>query len=463
MTENNQPDNAKAGMFFKRASELASAGNFDYAIDMYLEGLKRAPDDVERGHKQLRQLALARQVKGGKKPSMMEKVKRMRAKQPIEKLINSSYLFAKDPDNLSYAEGILKAATEGGYEKTIMWIADQIFRANNSADRPSANTYVLLKDSYSAIGRWDRALAACQKAVQLRPDDGELAEESRRLSAELTVSKGRYDQAGDFRKSVKDMEHQQKILAEDGRIAKSEQDRESEVETARRKLREEPDVPQRVFNLVNALVDIGDDKYDEEAIELLEKYYENKKDFSFKQRANEIRISNTKRKIRRVKEALENNPEDAKAKENLEKLKESLKKTELEHYRLCAENYPTDTRIKYEYGVRLLENGKYDDAIPLFQRAQKDPRTKIPAMSKMGLCFYMKQWYQDAIDIFNQAVESYEISDDNVAKELRYNLARAYEKEGKTDQALDIYRKLAQLDFGYKDVRKRVDELRKLK
>jgi tetratricopeptide (TPR) repeat protein len=84
-------------------------------------------------------------------------------------------------------------------------------------------------------------------------------------------------------------------------------------------------------------------------------------------------------------------------------------------------------------------------------------------MSKMGLCFYKKEWYQDAIDIFNQAIESYESNDDSIAKELRYNLARACEAEGRTEEALDTYRKLAQLDFGYKDVRKRVDDLRKSK
>lgn len=463
MAEKSQADNTKASVFFQRAAKLARGNNFDYAIDMYLEGLRRAPDDVENGHKPLRQLALARQVKGGKKPSMMEKVKRLRAKEPLEKLINASYLFAKDPDNLSYAESILKAATEGGYNNTAFWIADQIFRANNSADKPSANTYILLKDAYSAIERWDRALAACQKAVQLKPNDGELADEAKQLSAQLTVSKGKYDQEGDFRKSVNDLEKQQKILAEEGRVARSEQDRESEVEAARRKLKEEPDVPQRVFDLANALISIGENKYDKEAIELLNKYYKDKKDFSFKQKANEIKISNTKRKIRKVKEQLENDPDNSKAKESLEKLRKYLKNVELEHYRRCVENYPTDVQYKYEYGVRLLEDGKYDDAIPLFQRAQKDPRTRIAAMSKMGLCFYRKEWYQDAIDIFNQAIESYEVNDDSTAKELRYNLARACEAEGRTEEALETYRKLAQLDFGYKDVRKRVDQLRNSK
>jgi tetratricopeptide (TPR) repeat protein len=132
----------------------------------------------------------------------------------------------------------------------------------------------------------------------------------------------------------------------------------------------------------------------------------------------------------------------------------------LEHYRLCVENYPTDLQFKYEYGARLARNRQYDEAIPLFQEAQKDPRRKIAAMDKIGFCFFMKGWYADAIDIFTQAIDAYEIKDDGVAKDLRYNLARSYEQQGDTDKALEIYRKIAQLDFGYKDVRQRVDRLR---
>jgi tetratricopeptide (TPR) repeat protein len=81
-------------------------------------------------------------------------------------------------------------------------------------------------------------------------------------------------------------------------------------------------------------------------------------------------------------------------------------------------------------------------------------------MNMMGFCFFMKGWLPDAIDIFTQAIDSYEIKEDAIAKELRYNLARAYEEQGDTQKALEIYRKLAQFDFAYRDVSQRVDKLR---
>jgi tetratricopeptide (TPR) repeat protein len=81
-------------------------------------------------------------------------------------------------------------------------------------------------------------------------------------------------------------------------------------------------------------------------------------------------------------------------------------------------------------------------------------------MGKIGMCFLMKGWFADAIDVFTQAIDSYEIKDDTIAKELRYNLGRAYEEQGDIAKALEIYRKIAQLDFAYKDIRQQIDIVR---
>ena len=82
-------------------------------------------------------------------------------------------------------------------------------------------------------------------------------------------------------------------------------------------------------------------------------------------------------------------------------------------------------------------------------------------MNHIGLCFFHKDWMNDAIDVFSQALEEREVKDDSMGKELRYNLARAYEAQGNTENALDIYRRIAQSDFGYRDVSERVARLRR--
>jgi tetratricopeptide (TPR) repeat protein len=450
---------AKAKAFFEKGRKVAESSNFDYAIDMYLEGLSYTPEAIEQGHLPLCELALQRQGKGGKKPSMMERMKRLGGKTPLEHMLNAEYLFAKDPGHLPYAEAMLKAAMAGDYRRTADWIANLIFQTNNAARKPSVRTYILLKDSYAALGEFDKAVAACQHAARLKPGDGELANEFKNLSAELTMARGKYDTEGDFRKSIKDREWQEKLQAQ-ASVVKTEDYRLKAVEDARSKIAQNPDLPANIFNLTDALADMENDKDENDAISLLENTHKAKKDFSFKQRAGLLRIKQLRRKIREAKTALETKGNDAQAKAGLEELSAQLNNTELEHYRLCMENYPTDLHAKYEYGVRLVRYERYDEAIPLFQEAQRDPKRKIAAMDKIGFCFFIKGWLADAIDVFTKAINSYEIKDDTVGKELRYNLARAYEKQGDADKALEIYRKIAQVDFTFKDVSQRVDKLR---
>jgi tetratricopeptide (TPR) repeat protein len=461
MVEEHNQDIAKAKIFFEKARAVASK-NIDYAIDMYLQGLRYSPDALEEGHLPLCELAFQRQGKGGKKPSMVDRMRGLRGKTPLEQMLNAEALFAKDPEHLPYAEAMLKATVAGGYKKTAGWIANLIFQTNNTSKRPSAQTYILLKDSYAALGQFDKAVVACQKASKMRPEDGALADEFKNLSAELTMSKGKYDQEGDFRKAIKDRDEQEKLHAQAG-VIKTKDYRVTAVEDARRKMAQNPDIPSNIFGLADALAGLGTDQGENDAIALLESTYKAKQDYSYKQRASEIRMTQLRRKIREAKNCLEKKPDDANIKAALEQLSKQLNNTELEHYRLAVKNYPTNLTPKYEYAVRLLKNRQYNEAIPLFQEAQKDPRRKIASMSKIGYCFFMKGWLADAIDVFNNAIETYEIKDDATGKELRYNLARAYEEKGDEDKALEIYRKIAQLDFAYKDVSQRVDKLRSSK
>ncbi len=459
MPEENSQALAKAKAFFEKAQKVAETNNVDYAIDMYLQGLRYSPDALEEGHLPLCELALQRQGRGGKKPSMVEKMKHLRGKTPLEQMLNAEYLFAKDPEHQPYAEEMLKGAVAGGYKKTANWIANLVFQTNNTAEKPSVKTYILLKDSYAALGQFDKAVVACQRAARLRPDDGELADEFKNLSAELTMARGKYDQEGDFRKAIKGREEQEKLHAQ-ASVVKTEDYRITAVEDARKKIAQNPNLPANIFNLADTLSDMEDDRAENDAISLLENTYQAKKDFSYKQRAGEIRIKQLRRKIREAKACLETNPDDAQIKTTLEQLSGQLNDAELEHYKLSVQNYPTNLAVKYEYALRLVRKKQYDEAIPLFQESQKDPRRKIASMNKIGYCFFMKGWLTDSIDVFTNAIKSHELKDDAAGKELRYNLARAYEEQGDKEKALEIYRKIAQFDFAYKDVSQRVDKLR---
>ena len=459
MPEEDSQAAAKAKAFFDKAANVAETGNFDYAIDMYLQGLSYAPDALMEGHLPLGELALHRQGKSGRKPGVMDKVKHSGGKTPREQMLNAEYLFTKNPGHLPYAEAMLKAAVAGGYKKTAGWVANLIFQAVNASESPSLHTYILLKDAYTELGEFDKAIAACQHAAKLKPDDKTLSDEFKNLSAELTMARGKYDGEGDFRQSIRDREGQERLHGQAG-VVKTEDYRAGAVEEARKKIAQNPNLQANIFELADTLSDLENDKDENDAIALLENKYKATSDFSYQQRAGLLKMKQLRRKLRQAKETLESKPDDAQARAEFEGLSAQLDSVEMEHYRLSVENYPTDLSAKFDYALRLVKNKQYNEAIPLFQEAQRDPRRKIAAMNQVGCCFFVKGWLDDAIDVFTQAINSYEMKEDATGKELRYNLARAYEEQGDTRKALEIYRKIAQADFAYKDVSQRVDRLR---
>jgi len=462
MPEEDSQAAAKAKAFFDKAANVAETGNFDYAIDMYLQGLWYAPDALMEGHLPLGELALHRQGKSGRKPGVMDKVKHSGGKTPREQMLNAEYLLTKNPGHLPYAEAMLKAAVAGGYKKTAGWVANLIFQAVNASENPSLHTYILLKDAYTELGEFDKAIAACQHAAKLKPDDKTLSDEFKNLSAELTMARGKYDGEGDFRQSIRDREGQERLHGQAG-VVKTEDYRAGAVEEARKKIAQNPNLQANIFELADTLSDLENDKDENDAIALLENKYKATSDFSYQQRAGLLKMKQLRRKLRQAKDTLESKPDDAQARAEFEGLSAQLDSVEMEHYRLSVENYPTDLSAKFDYALRLVKNKQYNEAIPLFQEAQRDPRRKIAAMNQVGCCFFVKGWLDDAIDVFTQAINSYEMKEDATGKELRYNLALAYEEQGDTQKALDIYRKIAQMDFAYKDVSHRVDSLRSKK
>ena len=68
-------------------------------------------------------------------------------------------------------------------------------------------------------------------------------------------------------------------------------------------------------------------KDENDAIALLEHNYEAKNDFSFKQRADQLRIKQIRRKIKETKSALGSNPDNQQIMVELEKLSEKLNNT----------------------------------------------------------------------------------------------------------------------------------------
>jgi tetratricopeptide (TPR) repeat protein len=443
----------KGKAFFDRGDQVASTGNWDFAIQMYLDGLRREPENVARGHKPLRDVALKRKAQGGKPAGMVEQLKAGLtgvAKDPVEAMVNAEYMMAKDPGSLQNQVAVFKAALKLGHAEFIKFIADIVTEAMKIAKHPNKQLILQLTDAYAGIEEYPRAIMVADIGLKAFPDDGALLDAYRNYGAKDTIKAGKYGTDAGFTESVKDLK---------GQLEQSQRDKlsqgrgfiEAEIKRTRLDYEANPTIPGKVDALVESLTKIDEDATEAEAIAVLGKAYEQTKAYRFKVRMDDVKIRQLRRKFHALKAAGDNDAAIALAKETLE--------FELKVYEERAANYPTDLGIKFELGRRQLTAGLVDDAITNFQRAVQDAKRRTACLDYLGQAFMKKKWYREAVDNYTRALE-FETTEDR-AKDLHYNLAAALTAMDKKEEALKHLSVVVQLDYNFRDVREKMENLRK--
>lgn len=452
-------DQAKAQRFFGHAKTVADTGNYEYAIELYLQGLAIDPDS-RAGHQALREVSLIRKAAGGKDLGMFEKAKLKRpTKDDKQNLINAAKLLAYDPGNTDHMLWILQAAHRAGFRNTVMWIGPILLKANADSGRPDASKYIALKNVYADLRQWAPAAEACQLALRLRPDDNDLQSELKRLATEKTMEDGKYQTASSFTDSVRNFDEQKKLM-EDERDVKGEDVMLRRIREAESEFKQNPDDLARMSKYVDALEATEDPENENRAIEVLEEAYQKTRQFRFRQRVGKIKIAQMSRMERSLRQMVRENPKDESLKRDYEQFHKEMLEFELAEYRHWADAYPSDLEIKYKIAERLFELERYDEAIPLFQQARQDPKLKVDGSIQLGRSFLSAGFVDEAIDTLQEVIEDYQLKGDDRSKELYYWQGRAHEEKGNIDPAIKRYSQVAQWEFTYRDVQQRIKALR---
>jgi hypothetical protein len=162
--------------------------------------------------------------------------------------------------------------------------------------------------------------------------------------------------------------------------------------------------------------------------------------------------------IKKLEDAAKKSGDDA-TKEKLAKAKKQKTAFAIEEYRRRVDAHPTEAGIRFELGNALYENDEIDEAIKQLQQAKTDPRRKAEAGFLLGQCFGVKKKiYALAVKELETAREELVEMDDQ-KKKITYLLARLHEAAKKKDKALAEYSAIAETDYNYKDVTKRMEDL----
>ena len=446
---------------FQRAQEATQHNNFDYAIRLYLEGLRYNPRDIEDGHRGLRDCALRRrnQGKGGGLGALLGQAKGAFSQmlgRYKDQMLSLEEALARDPQNVTLLMQLMQTARRLGYAEVATWFGEIAAEETLRTKKPQKQVFTTLADLYENADRYQDSVDALSQAAKIDPSDRSLDKRARDLSARASITEGKLEEVSDFHDMVRD--RAQASASATQRVVRTREQLDAQYEELKAALDDDPDNPIKMEALADNEARRG---HIEEATKLLQRALDQTGEYRYKMRMDDIRMAEFRRKIRALNEQLEAEPDRQDLKAERRKLAQAQNEFELKAFTERHKQYPTDLAIRYELGLRQHRHKDYDAAIVSFQTTTRDPKRRIQSLNMLGKCFFAKNLYREAQSQFENAIEQYDLTDDPLAKELRYNLARTFEVQNRIDQAIEWYSVIVQQDYQYKDVAKRLEELRR--
>jgi tetratricopeptide (TPR) repeat protein len=446
---------------FERGAQATVKGNLDYALRLYMDGLKYNPRDVEKGHKGLRELSLLRRGtgKGGGIGSFFTQAKGMFSQtlgRPKEAMMDLLAAVASNPQNVTLLAQLMQTARRLDYIDVAIFWGEAAREETVRSKKPQKQIFTTLADMYESIKEYKKALDSLAFAIKIDPGDRTLDQRAKNLAAQVSIASSRLESVKGFHEIILDKAQAAKSAGQ--KVVHTEEQLEAQYLECKAAYEADPLNPAKILALADCQYRRGNMV---EALSLLQSALDQTKEYRFQMRMDDIRMSEYRRILRDLKETLDADPSRADLKAKRQEVVTERDAFEYEVFTARQKQYPTDMNIRYELGVRQHHVGQNDEAIVSFQQATRDPKRRIPALNMLGRCFFAKKLFQEAQSQFETAIQQYEMTTDPLAKELRYNLAMSFEGQAKWPQAIEWYSVIVQQDYTYRDAAKRLESLRK--
>jgi len=117
---------------------------------------------------------------------------------------------------------------------------------------------------------------------------------------------------------------------------------------------------------------------------------------------------------------------------------------------------PTDPQLRFELGNALYLAGDHSAAIPHLQQATRNPHIRTKVLLVLGRTFKAKNMFDLSIKQYSDALSDLHAMD-NTKKEVLYEKGLIHDEMGDKVQALDCFKQIYEIDYGYRDVAQRVE------
>jgi tetratricopeptide (TPR) repeat protein len=129
---------------------------------------------------------------------------------------------------------------------------------------------------------------------------------------------------------------------------------------------------------------------------------------------------------------------------------------QVEEAKKRVEQNPTDPQLRFDLGTALYQIGDFSAAIPHLQQATRNPHIRTKVLLTLGRTFRAKGMFDLSIKQLADALADLHAMD-NTKKEVLYEKGTIHDEMGDKAAALECFKQIYEVDYGYRDVANRVE------
>ena len=435
-----------------KALSAVELKNYKYAVSLCQAVLKEAPGFVDA--RKLARRSAMRESGGSKKKSLFGSGSTSKIQGQFKKGMAAGLLaiekeLEKDPANAALNELLFERCVQNSMPETATFALETVRRGAPE----NIKVLKMLAGYYLNRDMAEEAVGVYQDIVKQDPTDAEAIKGEKDATARASMQSGGWE-SGKMEDSKKDATGANEQEAADKSGMTTEQKQEKLA-----KLIEQYNQDQNKLSVVKEIAELYEDFEDWTSAQSFYDwaYQISHKDSTLKNKAEKMKLKLAEGQIKSIEEQLEKDPSNEELAAQVLSLKQELAKESVVEAQARVDENPTDPKIRFELGLAMFNSGDFNGAIPHLQQAKRNPHIRTRVLLTLGRSFDAKGMFDIAVSQLEEALEDLNAMD-GTKKEVLYEMGLIHTKMDSKDGALNCFKQIYEVDYGYRDVANRVEQ-----
>ena len=429
--------------------------NYTYVVSLCQAILKESPGFLDA--RRLARNAAASENAGKKKKKglfggglSLRKISSTAKKDPLSALAELEVELAKEPFDGPGNDLMFECALSLNFLETAAFALETV----RSGAPENVKLLHKLAEHYLARDMPDKAGDVYSDIVKQDPADIDAVKGAKDAIAKASMKKQKWEEAESFRDVMKDADD----AAEQESANRAAMTKEQMLEKLE-KVSAAYAADNQNLQLVKELGSLYEQLEDwPNAHSFFQYAYElSNKDVALENKATAMKDKASEQQLEALREASEADPGNTELKAEYDALVSERSASQVVDAQERVDRNPTDPHFRYELGVALYNVGNHSDAIPHLQQATRNPHIRTRVLLLLGRTFRAKNMPDLAIKQLTDALADLTAMD-GTKKEILYEKGLIHAEMEDRAAALESFKQIYEVDYGYLDVAKRVEE-----